>query len=165
MKCPRCHQASSKVIDSRPLVGGTEIRRRRECEHCGYRFTTFETIEATPLLVVKKNGDREEFSTDKLLRGIIRSCEKRPVSMAQMNEIVNQTKQNIENQDNGSHEVSSKVIGESVMNGLKDVDEIAYIRFASVYRQFKDMNEFYAKMQELMGNETTSSPESDHDDK
>ncbi|USS93825.1 transcriptional regulator NrdR [Fructilactobacillus ixorae] len=165
MKCPKCQQAASRVVDSRPLSGGSEIRRRRECEHCGFRFTTFETLEASPLLVVKKNGDREEFSSDKLLRGIIRSCEKRPVSRAQMNQIVDQTKQSIENRDAGSHEVSSKAIGEYVMNGLKDVDEIAYIRFASVYRQFKDMNEFYAKMQELMGNNPTVKTESKHDGK
>ncbi|ANZ58273.1 transcriptional regulator NrdR [Fructilactobacillus lindneri] len=159
MKCPKCFHTSSKVIESRPIEGGKSIRRRRECEDCGHRFTTFETIEDTPMLVVKKDGAREEFSSEKILRGIIRSCEKRPVSMEQMNEIVSETEKNVENQDTGSHEVSSEAIGKYVMAGLKKVDEIAYIRFASVYRQFKDMNEFYSKMKELMGDSAESSEE------
>ncbi len=112
-------------------------------------------LKASPLLVVKKDGNREEFSSEKVLRGIIRSCEKRPVSLEQMNRIVNETKRNLENNDDGSHEVSSELIGKGVMAGLKDVDEIAYIRFASVYRQFKDMNEFYSKMKELMGDDAS----------
>ncbi|KRM91841.1 transcriptional regulator NrdR [Fructilactobacillus florum] len=160
MKCPKCqHNSTSKVIESRPLADGAQIRRRRQCEHCGYRFTTFEMVEVTPLLVVKKNGTRQEFNREKLLRGIIRSCEKRPVSLEQMNQIVDQTRKNIESQDNESHEVSSAIIGENVMNGLKDIDEIAYIRFASVYRQFKDMNEFYVKMKELMDNDVSQDDE------
>ena len=155
MKCPKCQHTSSKVLESRPIQVGNEIRRRRECNNCGHRFTTFERIEASPLLVVKKDGNREEFSSEKVLRGIIRSCEKRPVSLEQMNRIVNETKRNLENNDDGSHEVSSKLIGKGVMAGLKYVDEIAYIRFASVYRQFKDMNEFYSKMKELMGDDAS----------
>lgn len=155
MKCPKCQHTSSKVLESRPIQVGNEIRRRRECNNCGHRFTTFERIEAAPLLVVKKNGNREEFSSEKVLRGIIRSCEKRPVSLEQMNQIVNDTKRNLENYDNGSHEVSSELIGQGVMSGLKDIDEIAYIRFASVYRQFKDMHEFYSKMKELMGEDSS----------
>ncbi|WP_395318268.1 transcriptional regulator NrdR [Fructilactobacillus frigidiflavus] len=155
MKCPKCEHTSSKVLESRPIQVGNEIRRRRECNNCGHRFTTFERIEASPLLVVKKNGNREEFSSEKVLRGIIRSCEKRPVSLEQMNRIVNDTKRKLENYDNGSHEVSSELIGQGVMAGLKEIDEIAYIRFASVYRQFKDMNEFYSKMKELMGEDAS----------
>ncbi|XNW44311.1 transcriptional regulator NrdR [Fructilactobacillus vespulae] len=161
MKCPKCRHSSLKVLESRPIDEGNEIRRRRQCNNCNYRFTTFERIEATPLLVIKKNGNREEFSSEKVLRGIIRSCEKRPVSLEQMKKVVNETKQKIELQDNGSHEVSSDEIGQGVMQGLKEIDEIAYIRFASVYRQFKDMNEFYCKMKELMGDNSESRENND----
>ncbi|KRN42524.1 transcriptional regulator NrdR [Fructilactobacillus fructivorans] len=153
MQCPRCHHIGSKVLESRRVKDVESIRRRRECEECGFRFTTFEIIESTPLLVVKKNGDREEFNRSKILKGIVRSSEKRPVSMEQMNHIVDKVEKIAYDSDDGSHEVSSQTIGEGVMKGLKEVDEIAYIRFASVYRQFKDMSVFYNKLKELMDDE------------
>ncbi|MHA8138565.1 transcriptional regulator NrdR [Lactobacillaceae bacterium Scapto_B20] len=148
MKCPHCHKNGSKVVDSRPTNDGSVIRRRRECEHCGYRYTTFERVESSPLLVIKHNGNREEFSRDKMLRGIIRSAEKRPVSMDAMTSIVDHVESKVRAM--GENEVSSQLIGEYVMKELSDVDEIAYIRFASVYRQFKDMTVFYNEMKEVM---------------
>ncbi|MCG4282103.1 transcriptional regulator NrdR [Lacticaseibacillus saniviri] len=148
MQCPHCHHNSSRVVDSRPTDGGRAIRRRRECENCGFRFTTFERIEQTPLLVIKKNGTREEFNREKVLKGLIRAAEKRPVTMEQMTGIVDA----VENQLRaiGENEVSSQAIGEYVMNRLADVDDVAYIRFASVYRQFKDMSVFMQELQEMM---------------
>ena len=136
MKCPNCHKNGSRVVDSRPADNGHAIRRRRECEQCGYRFTTFERVEVTPLLVIKKNGTREEFQREKLLRGIVRAAEKRPV---------------------GGTEVSSQLIGEYVMKILADVDEVAYIRYASVYREFKDMHAFADELRELMDREENNS--------
>lgn len=147
MQCPRCQNNGTKVIDSRPADEGRAIRRRRECESCRYRFTTFERIERVPLLVVKKNGDREEFNREKILRGVIRSCEKRPVPMDQIEKIVNEIENDIRNL--GENEVSSTVIGEYVMGKLAEVDDVAYIRFASVYRQFKDIGVFMEEMKEL----------------
>ena len=148
MKCPHCHKNSSRVIDSRPTDGGNVIRRRRQCENCGFRFTTFERVERTPLLVIKNNGSREEFNRNKILRGIIRSAEKRPVPMSKMIQIVNRVEHKIRSL--GVTEVSSRRIGEYVMKELSSVDEIAYIRFASVYRQFKDMTEFYHELKEVI---------------
>ncbi|KRN05169.1 transcriptional regulator NrdR [Liquorilactobacillus sucicola DSM 21376 = JCM 15457] len=124
------------------------IRRRRECEACGFRFTTFERVEATPLLVIKKNGTREEFNREKILRGVIRSAEKRPVGMDAITRIVDEVENKVRSL--GENEVSSQLIGEYVMGLLADVDEIAYIRFASVYRQFKDMGVFLKELQEIM---------------
>ncbi|MFL2099219.1 transcriptional regulator NrdR [Desemzia sp. FAM 23991] len=147
MQCPRCQHNGTRVIDSRPADEGRAIRRRRECESCRYRFTTFERIERVPLLVVKKNGDREEFNREKILRGVIRSCEKRPVPMDQMEKIVNEIENDIRSL--GENEVSSTVIGEHVMEKLAEVDDVAYIRFASVYRQFKDIGVFMEEMKEL----------------
>lgn len=147
MQCPRCQYNGTRVVDSRPADEGRAIRRRRECENCRYRFTTFERIERIPLLVVKKNGDREEFNREKLLRGIIRSCEKRPVPMDQIEKIVSEIENDLRNL--GDNEVSSTVIGEYVMNKLAEVDDVAYIRFASVYRQFKDIDVFMKEMKEL----------------
>lgn len=147
MQCPRCQYDGTRVVDSRPADEGRAIRRRRECESCHYRFTTFERIERIPLLVVKKNGDREEFNREKLLRGIVRSCEKRPVPMDQIEKIVNDIENEIRNL--GENEVSSSIIGEYVMNKLAGVDDVAYIRFASVYRQFKDIDVFMKEMKEL----------------
>lgn len=149
MHCPHCHQNNSRVIDSRPTEDGRCIRRRRECENCGFRFTTFERFEETPLLVIKKNGNREEFNRDKLLRGLVRSAEKRPVSMEKLTEIVGKVENKVRGL--GENEVSSQVIGEFVMSELKDLDEIAYIRFASVYRQFKDVSAFMDELQGIMG--------------
>ena len=148
MQCPKCHHQNSRVIDSRQADDGRAIRRRRECENCGQRFTTFERIEESPLLVIKKNGVREEFNREKILRGIIRSAEKRPVAMEQMEKIVDHVERRI--REKGVTEISSTVIGEYVMEGLAQVDEISYIRFASVYRQFKDMSVFLQELQQIV---------------
>ncbi|GMA47046.1 transcriptional regulator NrdR [Tetragenococcus muriaticus] len=149
MHCPKCHHHNSRVIDSRQTDDGRAIRRRRECENCGHRFTTFERIEEAPLLVIKKNGAREEFNREKILRGLIRSAEKRPVAMEQMEQIVDHIESRI--RELGENEISSTQIGEYVMEDLKDVDEIAYIRFASVYRQFKDMSVFLKELEDIVG--------------
>ena len=148
MQCPHCHHNGSRVVDSRPTADGRVIRRRRECENCGFRFTTFERVEVTPLLVIKKNGTREEFNREKILRGIIRSAEKRPVGMDVMTNIVDEVENKI--RALGVNEISSQLIGEYVMNRLVDVDEIAYIRFASVYRQFKDTGVFFNELKDML---------------
>ncbi|MDA5386913.1 transcriptional regulator NrdR [Loigolactobacillus backii] len=148
MQCPRCHHNGSRVVDSRPTDEGRVIRRRRECENCGFRFTTFERVEQTPLLVIKKNGTREEFNREKILRGLIRSAEKRPVTMEQMTQIVDEVENKVRSL--GENEVASQAIGEYVMGLLADVDEITYIRFASVYRQFKDMNVFLKELNDMV---------------
>ena len=148
MKCPNCHKNGSRVVDSRPADNGHAIRRRRECEQCGYRFTTFERVEVTPLLVIKKNGTREEFQREKLLRGIVRAAEKRPVGIDEITEIVDKVENKLRSV--GGTEVSSQLIGEYVMKILADVDEVAYIRYASVYREFKDMHAFADELRELM---------------
>ncbi|GEK89236.1 transcriptional repressor NrdR [Alkalibacterium putridalgicola] len=135
------------MIDSRPADDGRAIRRRRECENCSFRFTTFERIEQSAILVVKKNGNREEFSREKLLRGIRRACEKRPVTAEDQENIVNKVERKI--RDLGLSEVPSTKIGEYVMEELVDLDDVAYIRFASVYRQFKDIEVFMQEMKEL----------------
>ncbi|MDZ7834261.1 MAG: transcriptional regulator NrdR [Alkalibacterium sp.] len=147
MQCPRCQHNGSRVIDSRPADDGRAIRRRRECENCSFRFTTFERIEQGAILVVKKNGNREEFSREKLLRGIRRACEKRPVAAEDQENIVNKVEHKI--RDLGLSEVPSTKIGEFVMDELVDLDDVAYIRFASVYRQFKDIEVFMQEMKEL----------------
>ncbi|KRM72885.1 transcriptional regulator NrdR [Lacticaseibacillus brantae DSM 23927] len=136
------------MVDSRPTDGGRAIRRRRECENCGFRFTTFERVEQTPLLVIKKDGTREEFNREKILKGLIRAAEKRPVTMEQMQGIVDTVENRL--RAIGENEVSSQAIGEYVMNKLADVDDVAYIRFASVYRQFKDMSVFMKELQDMM---------------
>ena len=148
MQCPKCHHNSSKVIDSRQADDGRAIRRRRECEKCGFRFTTFERVEETPLLVIKKNGTREEFNREKILRGLVRSAEKRPVTMDQMERIVDQVERKI--RESGDNEIPTHLIGKYVMEYLVDLDEIAYIRFASVYRQFKDMSVFLKELQDIV---------------
>lgn len=157
MRCPKCQHNSSRVIDSRQADDGRAIRRRRECENCGFRFTTFERIEVTPLLVIKKNGEREEFSRDKILRGLIRSAEKRPVAMEQMEAVVDKVENRV--RALGENEVSTNLIGEYVMEYLADLDEIAYIRFASVYRQFKDMSVFLKELQEIVEKAKTNDKE------
>ncbi|ETA74414.1 transcriptional regulator NrdR [Ligilactobacillus equi] len=148
MKCPHCQNNSSRVIDSRPADDGKAIRRRRECEKCGFRFTTFERTEATPILVIKKDGMREEFNREKIRRGIIRAAEKRPVNIKQIDRIVEEVEDKI--RAVGGNEVSSQLIGRYVMDILVDVDDITYIRFASVYRQFKDMKAFAQELQGLI---------------
>ena len=140
MKCPYCDNVDTKVIDSRPTEEGHAIRRRRECDQCGRRFTTYEKVEETILMVVKKDGRREAFDRNKILNGIIKACEKRPVSMAQMESIVDEIEKTISN--SMKKEVESYNIGELIMNLLKNVDEVAYVRFASVYRQFTDVSTF-----------------------
>ncbi|KAF1298674.1 transcriptional regulator NrdR [Enterococcus sp. JM4C] len=148
MRCTRCQNNNSRVVDSRQTDDGRAIRRRRECENCGFRFTTFERIEAAPLLVIKKNGDREEFNREKILRGLVRSAEKRPIAIKQMEAIVDHVENRVQNL--GESEVSTNLIGEYVMEELVDLDEIAYIRFASVYRQFKDMSVFLKELQDIV---------------
>lgn len=147
MQCPRCKNPNSKVVDSRPAEDNTVIRRRRECEECKYRFTSFERIEKGPLLVVKRDGTRENFNREKLLRGLVRSCEKRPVPLEVLEKVVSQVEDSVYNA--GEQEVSSNAIGELVMDRLAKIDEIAYIRFASVYRQFSDKNLFLKELEEL----------------
>jgi len=157
MKCPYCGYAGTKVLDSRPANENKSIRRRRECEQCSRRFTTFEMVEETPLIVVKKDGSREEFSREKVLRGLIRACEKRPVSVERLEMIVSEVEKQIRN--TAQAEVDSREIGEIVMTELYPVDEVAYIRFASVYRQFKDINMFMRELNTLLNKQLNGSPE------
>ena len=145
-----CGHTDSKVIDSRPSEDGTAIRRRRECNNCNKRFTTYETIETTPILVIKTNGNRQAFDANKLKNGIIKSCEKRPVPMYKIDELVENIQKKIYN--SLEQEVSSKKLGEMVMEGLKEIDEVAYVRFASVYREFKDIETFLAALKQLQKN-------------
>ncbi|BDH62560.1 transcriptional repressor NrdR [Lysinibacillus sp. PLM2] len=152
MRCPACQYNGTRVVDSRPVDENKEIRRRRECESCGYRFTTFEKIEETPLIVVKKDGSREEFSREKVLRGLIRACEKRPVPLNNLEEIVMKIEKELRRI--GNPEVKSKDVGEMVMDQLSKIDEVAYVRFASVYRQFKDINVFIKELKELLHRQT-----------
>ena len=148
MKCVFCGFADSKVVDSRSTDDDTSIRRRRECLNCGKRFTTYEVIERTPVLVVKNDGTRQPFDISKIKNGIIKSCEKRPVAMADIDTLVNEIEKKVYN--SLSQEISSTKIGEMVMNGLKDLDEVAYVRFASVYRQFRDVTSFTDILNELL---------------
>lgn len=149
MKCPFCGYNDSKVIDSRPADDGNTIRRRRECLDCQKRFTTYEVIERTPLVVIKRDGSRQAFDRIKIINGMLRACEKRPISMAQIESIAD----DIEQELRGSleSEIRSDRIGEMVMNRLKDMDEVAYVRFASVYRSFKDINTFMKELTKLLG--------------
>ena len=148
MKCMYCGCLESKVIDSRLNEDGTSIRSRRECVNCGKRFTTYETIETTPILVIKRNGTRQALDVNKIKSGIIRACEKRPVPMAEIEKIVSDIEKHIHN--SLEQEISSQQIGELVMEKLKNLDEVAYVRFASVYRQFKDINTFLSEIQDMM---------------
>ena len=148
MKCPYCGHLESKVVDSRPSDEGSSIRRRRECLACHKRFTTYETMESLPLMVVKKDGSRQSFDKSKLLNGMIRACEKRPVSFGTLEGIADEIEQTLQNEMN--REIPSARIGELVMERLKKVDEVAYVRFASVYRQFKDLNTFMHELNKLL---------------
>ena len=141
MKCIYCGAEDSKVVDSRAVEETNAIRRRRECLGCARRFTTYETIETTPIMVVKNNGEREVFEISKVKSGIIKACEKRPITMHQIDELVAEIEKKVYN--NLDEEISTKVIGEYVMEGLKKLDEVAYVRFASVYKQFKDISTFF----------------------
>jgi transcriptional repressor NrdR len=148
MKCPFCDNHDTKVIDSRPTEEGHAIRRRRGCDRCNKRFTTYEKVEETILMVVKKDGRREAFDRNKIMNGIIKACEKRPVSIAQMEGMVNEIEKSISN--SMEKEVRSYRIGELIMEQLKIVDEVAYVRFASVYRQFTDVNTFIKEIEKLV---------------
>ncbi len=148
MKCPYCGYQESKVVDSRHSDDGLSIRRRRECLSCAKRFTTYETVESLPIVVVKKDGSRQTFERNKVLNGMVRACEKRPVSMAALEAATSEIEQILQN--SLEREVRSERIGELVMERLKPLDEVAYVRFASVYRQFKDINSFMAELNKIL---------------
>ena len=148
MKCPYCGYVESKVIDSRPTDEGQRIRRRRECLECAKRFTTYEVIESLPIIVIKKDKSRETFNREKLLTGLLRACEKRPVSIETLDKMIDEIETIIQN--SLDREVSTEKIGELVMEKLKAIDEVAYVRFASVYRQFKDINTFMDELNKLL---------------
>ena len=150
MKCPFCAFEESKVIDSRPTDEGERIRRRRECLKCGKRFTTYEIIESLPIIVIKKDKSREVFDRQKLMTGMLRACEKRPVSIETLDRAIDDIETVIQN--SLDREVKSEKIGELVMEKLKEIDEVAYVRFASVYRQFKDINTFMSELNKLLEN-------------
>ena len=150
MRCPFCGFEESKVVDSRPTEDGERIRRRRECIRCGKRFTTFEEIETIPLVVVKKDRTREQFSKEKIIRGLMRACEKRPVSMEDMERIAMEVESKLAN--SMAKEVTTTYIGDLIMEKLKAVDDVAYVRYASVYRQFKDINSLFEEVSKLLEN-------------
>ena len=150
MKCPFCAHEESKVIDSRPTDEGERIRRRRECLKCGKRFTTYEIIESLPIIVIKRDKSREVFDRQKLMTGMLRACEKRPVSIETLDRAIDDIEALIQN--SLDREVKSEKIGELVMEKLKEIDEVAYVRFASVYRQFKDISTFMAELNKLLEN-------------
>ena len=148
MKCPFCGYQESKVVDSRHSDDGTSIRRRRECLECQKRFTTYETVESLPMVVIKKDNSRQSFDRTKILNGMVKACEKRPVSMAELEAAADEIEQIIQN--SLDREVSASQIGELVMERLKPLDEVAYVRFASVYRQFKDINSFMQELNKIL---------------
>ena len=149
MRCPCCDNEDTKVIDSRPIDDGKAIRRRRECEKCVKRFTTYEKVETTIIMIIKKDGSRQAFDRDKLMNGIIKACEKRPVALADIERVVDSIERGLNNMM--EKEVKSTFLGELVMEQLKDLDEVAYVRFASVYRSFKDVNTFIKEIEALVG--------------
>ena len=148
MKCPFCGHLDSKVVDSRPAEDGASIRRRRECLACHKRFTTFEVMESLPVVVIKKDGSRQSFDRSKLLNGMIRACEKRPVPVARLEKVAADIEQELQN--SMEREISTEVIGERVMEHLRAIDQVAYVRFASVYRQFKDIDNFMEELTKLL---------------
>ena len=148
MKCPYCSHLESKVVDSRPAEEGSSIRRRRECLECHKRFTTYETMESLPLVVIKRDGSRQTFDKSKLLGSMLKACEKRSVSMSTLERLADEIEQSLQNEM--EREVPSTQIGELAMEKLKDVDEVSYVRFASVYRQFKDISTFMAELNKLL---------------
>ncbi len=150
MKCPYCNAQDTKVIDSRPADDNSSIRRRRQCEQCGKRFTTYEKLETMPLMVIKKDNSRETYDRSKLEKGILLSCHKRPVSSQQINTMVDQIENKLFSSE--EREIPASAIGELVMKKLKDVDEVAYVRFASVYREFKDVNAFMDELAVFLKN-------------
>jgi len=149
MKCLYCGSMDSKVIDSRVSEDGSSIRRRRECLSCGRRFTTYETVERIPVFVIKKDGNRELFDIAKVRSGIMKACEKRPVSYESIEKLVNQIEKTVYNL--GVNEIKSDVIGDQVMKGLKELDQVAYVRFASVYKEFKDIDTFLSEIETILG--------------
>lgn len=148
MRCPFCTNEEDKVIDSRSSNEGKSVRRRRECSKCKKRFTTYEYIEEVPLMVIKKDGRREAFDRNKIISGIVKACEKRPVSMEKVESVVDKVEKEL--QKNFDKEVKAQVVGELVMDYLHKMDEVAYVRFASVYRQFKDINQFMKELKDLL---------------
>jgi len=150
MKCPYCSFEESKVVDSRATEDNMAIRRRRECLNCGKRYTTYEKVEDIPILIIKKDLSREYFDKSKIINGLIKACQKRPVSRAQIENIADEVEKQLSNQMLA--EIKSDVIGEMIMDNLKGIDEVSYVRFASVYRQFKDINTFMEEIKNLMSN-------------
>ena len=148
MKCPYCNQDNTRVVDSRPVDDNNAIRRRRMCDECGRRFTTYEKVETIPLVVIKKDQNREQYDRSKLEGGILRACHKRPVPVQEISRLVDRVETEIFNRE--EKEVPSTVIGELVMNYLKDLDAVAYLRFASVYREFKDVNTFMDELKKML---------------
>ncbi len=156
VRCPFCNHPDSRVLDSRPAHGGAEIRRRRECLACKRRFTSYERLEETPLWVVKKDGRREPFERTKILGGLLTACEKRPIPRERLETLVDAVERDV--RDRHSDEVATAVIGEAVITALRELDEVAYVRFASVYRQFTDVEGFRRELERLLGRQGPSEP-------
>ncbi|MEF9945505.1 MAG: transcriptional regulator NrdR [Lachnospiraceae bacterium] len=148
MKCPYCNNPDTRVIDSRPAEDGSSIRRRRSCDICGKRFTTYEKVETIPLIIIKKDNNREQFQRSKIEAGVLRACYKRPVAAADIQKTIDEIEKEIYNQE--EKEIASSVIGEIVMDNLKNLDPVAYVRFASVYREFKDVNTFMEELKNIL---------------
>ncbi|WP_461813062.1 transcriptional regulator NrdR [Faecalimonas sp.] len=148
MKCPYCNHEDTRVIDSRPAEDGTSIRRRRSCDECGKRFTTYEKVETIPLIIIKKDNNREQYNRSKIEAGVLRACYKRPVSAEEIQRTIDAVETEIFKRE--EKEISSNIIGEIVMEKLKDLDAVAYVRFASVYREFKDVNTFMAELKKIL---------------
>lgn len=163
MKCPFCGHENTRVIDSRPAEENNSIRRRRVCDECNKRFTTYEKIETIPLIIIKKDNNRETYDRAKIEAGVLRACHKRPVSAAQISQLVDEVETEIFSME--EKEIPSQIIGELVMNKLKDLDAVAYVRFASVYREFKDINTFMQELQNLMTGQQTVSKDAQDEEK
>lgn len=148
MKCPFCSHDNTRVVDSRPADDGQSIRRRRLCDECGRRFTTYEKVETIPLIVIKKDNNREQYDRTKIEAGILRACHKRPISVNRINQLIDEVETEIFNRE--EKEIPSSVIGEIVMDKLKDLEAVAYVRFASVYREFKDVNTFMNELKKIL---------------
>ncbi|NLL79691.1 MAG: transcriptional repressor NrdR [Clostridiales bacterium] len=151
MKCPFCSHENTRVIDSRPAEDNNSIRRRRVCDECGKRFTTYEKVETIPLIIIKKDDNREAYDRSKIEAGVLRACHKRPISASQITQLINAVETEIFNME--EKEIPSRVIGELVMNKLKDLEAVAYVRFASVYREFKDINTFMEELKDVLSTE------------
>ena len=148
MKCPFCGSDNTRVIDSRPADDNTSIRRRRLCDDCGKRFTTYEKVETIPLIIIKKDNNREQYDRSKIEAGVLRACHKRPISVGQINHLIDEVETEIFNRE--EKEISSTLIGEIVMDKIKDLDSVAYVRFASVYREFKDVDSFMSELKKML---------------